>query len=135
MNTLLTHSEYNVFKETWKHSTSAFQMLFDLPQASLPRVRTGLHAYVEWLLHETADEEEIDQFGDDYKARDVFCDERIRDGEITQEEAHREVASAIWLDAIKETQFQEHMDALLAVKLREFINIREFISIRDVRVA
>lgn len=125
MKTILTYREYSVLKEMWKHSTSACQMLFSLPQEYLSRVRTGLHTYVEWLLHETAEAEEIDQFGDDYKARDVFCDERIRDGVITQEEAQREVASAIWWDAIKETQFQEHMDALLASKLREFINIRD----------
>lgn len=125
MKPILTYREYNILKEMWKHSTSAYQMLFSLPQESLSRVRTGLRTYIEWLLDETGDAEEIDQFGEGCTARDVFCDERISDGEITHEEAHREVASAIWWDAIKETQFQEHMDALLAGKLREFINIRD----------
>ena len=125
MKPILTYREYNVLKEMWQHSTSAYQMLFSLPQEALMSVRTGLRQYIEWLLVETADAEEVDQFSDDYKARDVFCAERIRDSAITQEEAQREVASAIWWDAITETQFQEHMDALLASKLREFINIRD----------
>ncbi len=129
MKLILTYSEYNALKEMWKHSTSAYQMLFSLPQQCLASVRTGLRNFVEELLNQTADQEEIDQFKDDCKSAEIYCEQRIRDRHITRNEADREIADAMWWKAIYELQFQEHLDVALARKLREFVNTRDILEV------
>lgn len=126
MKPILTYREYRALEESWKQSNSAGRMLFSLPQKCLCRIRTGLRNHIEWLLNETADEEDIDQFTDDCKS-EIYCEQRIRDLDITRKEAESKIAGAMWWKAIAETQFQEQMDFLLAGKLREFVDIRRIL--------
>ena len=126
MKPIPTYQEYNALREMWKHSTSASQMLLDLPLVCLSSIRIGLQQFVHWLLNEVADEEEIAQFLDDCKSREARCEQGIRDRQISPAAAEREIADALWWKAIYELQYQEHLDdAALASRLRTFVNIRE----------
>ena len=92
------------------------------------RFRTAFANFLHCFFKEIGTADELTQHEQDCKTRDEEYRRQIQDGDLTHAEANREIVRALCWTATRELEFEEHLDAMLASKLREFVDIRRILA-------
>lgn len=107
------------------HPSPLLEILLRDPRG---RFRTGFANFLRWYYKEIGTPDQLSQYEEDYEDRESDFERRVQAGEITIAKGSRAIMQGLCWTAIEELQNEEHRDALLAERLREFVDILCLVS-------
>lgn len=113
---------YGLLDPLWNpnHPSPVLEILLRDPHG---RFRNAFGNLLSSYYKEIGTPDQLSQYEEDYEDRESDFERRVQAGEITIAKGSRAIMQGLCWTAIEELQNEEHRDAVLAERLREFVDI------------